>query len=89
MTANAYDFTVAGSPVTPATGTIVATGIVLEGLTNASGNISDTRSYSVDQAAVGVARKGTSAPYFKDFPISVTVDKDSGASVSLQMVSDQ
>lgn len=89
VTANAYDFTVAGSPVTPATGTIVATGIVLEGLTNASGNISDTRSYSVDQAAVGVVRKGTSAPYFKDFPISVTVDKDSGASVSIQMVSDQ
>ena len=89
VTVNGYDFTVSGTPTTPATGTIIATGAILEGLTDLSGNISDTRSYSVDQAGVGVARKGTNAPYFKDFPISVTVDKDAGAAINIQMVSDQ
>jgi hypothetical protein len=45
---NAYTFTVSGSPTTPATGTIVSTGIVIEGNTDSNGEISDERFYSLD-----------------------------------------
>ena len=58
--ANAYDYVMGSDPGTNATGTIDATGAVLEGLTNASGQISASAAYTVDQAVRGgvVARIG-------------------------------
>jgi hypothetical protein len=89
VTTNAYDFTVSGTPTTPATGTIVATGVVFEGLTDSSGYISDSRTYSVAQPYVGVIRKGTSSPYYKDFPLSGTISNATGASLTAQLILDE
>lgn len=76
-------------PTTPSGGAATITGIVYEGLTDSSGQISDERTYTTDQPVTGIVRKGTNTPIFKDFPISGIIDKDSGLTTTVQMVSDE
>lgn len=73
----------------PATGSITATTALINGITNTSGVISDTRSYNNDQDITGRVRMSTSSPYYKQTPISDTVDKTSGKSINVQMISDE
>lgn len=90
ISTNAYDYTVTGTPVTPATGTITSTGALLHGLTNASGLISRSRSYALSQPVRGFARKATGSPTFKDFDLAGnTVDKDNGLSINIRMILDE
>lgn len=93
VTTNAYDYTVSGTPTTPATGTITATGVVIEGLTDINGQISASASYSVDQPVRYKIRKGTSAPYFKSAPTSGwltgTIDNADGLTITQQLILDQ
>jgi len=62
---NKYTYT---TPVTistsPATGTITATMVLLNGFTNASGVITDSRTYSADQTVSGWVRRHTYGPSF-------------------------
>ena len=92
VTANAYDYTVSGSPDTPATGTINATGVIVDGLTNGSGVVSASASFSVDQALRGRARLSTSTPRYKSVPpggfFTDTVDSVNGLTKSIAMVRD-
>ena len=88
VSANAYDYTVSGAPATPATGTIKATGVVLEGLTNGSGVISATRVFSVDQAVRGKARKSTASPLYKSSDFTDTVDNINGLTKIVALVRD-
>ena len=90
VTTNAYDYTVSGSPGTPATGTITSTGVVVEGLTNVSGVISASRAFTLDQPVKGFVRKSTSpGPYFQTFRITGTVDSDTGLSIAVRMILDE
>lgn len=54
-----FTFKVSGTPTTPATGTIVSTGVLIAGKTNGSGVISDIRSLASSQNVTGRARYGT------------------------------
>jgi hypothetical protein len=73
-TASEYTYTFAGAS-SPATGTILATAIILDGSTNASGVIQDTAfNYTNDQPIVGKARKGSATPLYKTAIISGTID---------------
>ena len=83
-----YTYTMTGSPSSPATGTPVSTFAPLYGTTDDSGNISDTRTYSSSQPFTGRVRKATSAPYYKTMPISGTIDSSAGASITVNMISD-
>jgi hypothetical protein len=90
VSVNGYDYTVSGAPDTPATGTITSTAVIIDGTTNASGIISDTRTYSSDQDFIGRVRKSTSpSPFYKTQPITGTIDKDSGLSVAVSMIRDE
>jgi hypothetical protein len=89
VSANAYDYTVGGAPATPATGSITATGAVLEGLTNASGQISASRVFSMDQNVRGTARKSTSSPYYKASEFTDVVDSVAGLTKTVQLVLDE
>lgn len=72
--ANGYDYTVSGSPSTPATGTITSYRVILDGLTDASGIIQDTGfNYTTDLNVTGRVRKSSSAPYYKNSPLSGTI----------------
>lgn len=89
VTTNGYDYTVSGTPTTPATGTITATGVLIHGLTSALGVISDTRSLGTNQPVKGHARKSSSSPYYKDAPIVGTVDGANGATFTATMILDE
>lgn len=91
-TTNAYDYVMGSDPGTNATGTITSTGVIVEGLTNASGQVSASRSYSVDQTARGRIRMSTSSPRYKAFPPSGyftdVVDNVNGLTKSVSMIRD-
>ena len=89
VTTNTYDYTVAGTPATPATGTILSSFVLISGLTNASGQIEYTKTYSTNQPITGNVRKASSAPYFKTGAVIGIVDKDSGLSLTVVLLSDQ
>ena len=87
--ANSYSFPVSGTPTTPATGTITATAVFIDGKTNASGVISDIRSHGVDQNVSGYAAKGTGSPLYVRAPLSGSIDSATGLSITSLMVSDE
>jgi hypothetical protein len=90
VTVNAYDYNIDSPlPASPATGSITATAIVLEGTTDSSGLISDSRVYATDQDVTGRVSNGTQSPYFKDFPLNDTVDSANGLSISVQLILDE
>lgn len=89
VSTNAYDFTVAGSPTTPATGTILATTAIISGLTDVNGEISDTRTYSSDQDLGGRVRKSTGSPYYKTGAIVGTISSTNGLDLTIVMLSDE
>jgi hypothetical protein len=76
---NSYTFPVGGSPTTPATGSITSTYVVVEGLTDANGEI-EVASFSLSSAqpVSGRVAKATSSPLFKTSPLSGTISLTSG-----------
>ncbi len=90
ISANAYDYTMGGSPSSPATGTIDATGAVIEGLTDVSGNLTSSRSWGSNQPVRGFVRKSTASPRFKSFPLEGnTILAASGLSINVRMILDE
>lgn len=89
VTTNAYDYTVSGTPTTPATGTITASAMVLTGLTDVSGVIStDTFAYTADQPVIGTIRKGSAASYYKPALVSGTITS-TGLILTVYMIGDE
>lgn len=73
-TGNAYDYTISGSPATPATGTITATCAILNGATNASGILQITTfNYTSDQPITGKVRRATTGTKYKTGAITGTI----------------
>ena len=87
--ANSYSYTVSGSPATPATGTILASAVIIDDVTNGSGIVNDTRSYSGDQPITGRSRKATGSLYYKTSSVIGTIDSTSGLNLTIQMISDE
>lgn len=89
VSANAYDYTVAGSPATPATGTILATAVIIDGDTNGSGVIENTSfDFTNAQDITGKVRKGSASPLYKGGAITGSV-ADTGFSATILLVSDE
>lgn len=87
---SAYTYTASENIGTsPATGTITVTTALINNITNASGVASDTRTYGANQAITGRVRMSTNSPYYKQTPVSDTVDKTTGKSINIQMISDE
>jgi hypothetical protein len=89
VSTNAYDYTVSGSPTTPATGTIKSTFAFINGLSDVNGEISDTRVFANNQPLSGRSRKSSSSPFYKTSPVVGTVNKDTGADITIIMLSDE
>jgi hypothetical protein len=86
---NSYTYTVTGTPATPATGTPIATGVILYGATDGSGEISDTRTYGSNQQVQGRVREGTGAPFYKPNTYVNTIDSGAGSSVTVTLLDDE
>lgn len=87
--ANAYTYTVSGTPDSPATGTITSTFAPISNTTNSSGNVTDSRSYTSNQDIEGKVRMATSGTLYKTAPISGTIDSSKGLSVVVQLIPDE
>tara|TARA_R110000803_G_scaffold187128_2_gene249490 strand:- start:1658 stop:3466 length:1809 start_codon:yes stop_codon:yes gene_type:complete len=86
---NTYTYVMTASDATPATGTLKATTVLLTGLTDVNGEISDTRSYGVDQAITGRVRKSSGSPFYKTSGIVGTVTAAAGLTVNTQLIGDE
>lgn len=87
--ANSYTYTMTGDPVDTATGTIISSGAILDGLTDGSGNISASRTFTLSQPVKGKVRKSTASPRFKTFPLSDTISNTTGLTINVQMIIDE
>lgn len=88
--ANTYTYTVSGTPATPATGTIIATAVIMDTTTDGSGIAQDTGfAYSgSSQPFTGRARKGTATPFYRTSPISGSISS-TGLDITTYMVKDE
>ncbi len=71
--ANAYTYAVSGTPTTPATGTIKATSVIVNALTDAGGEVSTEIDYTSSQPIVGWSRKASAAPFYKTTQIAGSI----------------
>lgn len=85
---NEYTYTLPEAPGSSPTGMIKATYVVLEGLTNASGQITMSRSFTSSQPVIGRARYSSGAPYKKTTDFTSTVSSSSGMDVTVQLLPD-
>ena len=81
VSANSYTYTLDSGTPSPATGTITATGVVLEGLTDANGKISDQRTWTTSQPVIGKAAKASASPYYAATALSGTISPTLGLGV--------
>ncbi len=88
-TTNAYDYTVSGTPDSPATGTIISSGAILSGLTNVDGDISASRTFVLAQPVKGAVRKSSASPRFKDFALAGTISTSAGLTINVRLVLDE
>lgn len=86
---NSYSYTMASSPGSSPTGTIIATFVALFGLTDINGVKSTSRVYATDQPVVGWARKSTTSPLYKEGALSGDVDAADGFNGTAVLVSDE
>ena len=87
--ANTYTYSVASGLSSPATGSPVATGVLVYGTTSGTGEVSDTRTLSTAQPVDGWVRKSTSSPLYKTSLLTGTVSATAGASFTAVMISDE
>jgi hypothetical protein len=83
-----FTYTVAGTPATPATGTIVTTGAPLYGTTDVNGLISASRSFTTSQPITGRVRKATTGTLYKTGTVSGTISNTAGFSATVQLIPD-
>lgn len=85
-----YQTTNSGS--TSYLGTILGTGATIYGTTDASGNISSSRTYTLNQPLTGFARKvtdGVTPPFYKTIELIDTVSSTTGLTLNRRLVLDQ
>ena len=88
VTTNTYDYTITGLPAA-ATGSITSTFVLISGLTDVNGLISDSRTYSVDQLIQGNVRKSSSSPYYKSGAVVGTISSTNGLPLTVILLSDE
>jgi len=85
---NNYTYQISTTPSSPATGSPVSTFAPIQGVTNSSGDISDTRTYSSNQPFTGMVRLASGSPVYKPQPVSGTINSSAGVSLTVQMIKD-
>ncbi len=86
---NSYSYTVSGTPVSPATGTPVASAVILNGLTDVSGIFDDVSfNFQGNQPVRGRVRMGTAPPYYRSSDLGGSII-DTGLFVEAGMISDE
>lgn len=77
------------APTTPATGTITATTVLINGKTDVNGEIADTRAYGASQPIAGYAAKSVTSPLYQRAELTGSVSSSTGLSLTSLMQSDE
>lgn len=85
---DSYSYQINTTPSSPATGSPKSTAIIINAETDGSGQVSDTRSYTADQGYDGKVLKGSWDPVYEEYPISGTLDKDTGVAMTALLIPD-
>ena len=89
-TANTIEYTMSGTPAaSPATGTLLVSGGIIDGLTDANGDISVSRTFLLATPVKGVVRKSTTTPRFKSFPLAGEISTTTGLTINVQLIIDE
>jgi len=90
ISANSYSYTMTGTPSGSAAGAPAATFVVLNGLTNSSGNISASYSWNADQPVSGRARRASGAygTLYRTGPASGTISSTGGLAITVALIPD-
>jgi len=80
---DSYSYSCDSGLSSPATGTITATAVVIDGLTDTNGQISDSRSLSGDQPIVGYAQSGSGVIPYVPSDIINEIDSTNGINISI------
>ena len=89
VSANAYDYTVSGSPTTPATGSPTSAAVILNDVTNASGVLQTTAfNYTINQPVTGKVRRATSGTKYKTGAIAGTITS-AGLDTTILLIADE
>jgi len=89
VSTNSYDYTIAGTPSTPATGTITCTAEILRGTTTALGVLTDSSfELSATQPVTGKVRRATTGTKYKTGQIIGTITTD-GFDTTVLLIADE
>lgn len=80
--ARVYLFAGAGGPLSQGT-------VIFNTTTDVNGQVSDIRSLASDQPVTGWVRKSSSQPFYKNAPITGTIDNATGLSLTVQLIPDE
>jgi hypothetical protein len=91
VSTNAYDYTITSIGSAPGTGTIKSSFVIISGLTDVDGLISDTRTYSTNQllGADSKVRKSSGSPNYKTGAVVGTVSSTTGLSATIILLDDE
>lgn len=70
-------------------GPLTAGTVIISGVTDVNGEISDTRSIASNQPVKGRVRLSTTAPFYKNSSVVGVINNLSGLSLTIQMIPDQ
>lgn len=90
--ANDYTYSVDSGAASPATGTPISTAAIVNGTTDGSGIITDTRTYSSDQdidSGRSKVREAAGPGFFKTSPVAGTISSSNGLPLTIQMIPDE
>ena len=85
---NQFQYSIASTPTTPATGTLTSQVIYLNSTTNSLGISSSTKNYIVDIPVNCFIRKATSSPFYKPFSQNSTLTSN-GLDIKSVMIKDE
>jgi hypothetical protein len=89
VNANSYTYSVDAATVSPATGSPIASGVIVHGTTNGSGIISDVRVFSSSQPFKGTIRASSGSPYYQPATLTGTVSNTAGFAANIALLSDE
>ena len=87
--ANSYTYAVDSGTVSPATGSPVASGVIIHDTTSGAGLVSDVRVFSSSQPFKGFIRAASGSPYYQPATITGTVSNTGGFSATVALLSDE
>lgn len=85
-----FTYSVDSGLSSPATGTPIVSFVAVYGLSDASGNVSSTRTWGANQQLKGWVRNTVAgAPYYKQAELAYTVDNVNGNTTNVALLSDE